>query len=311
MKRLMPASLIAFLQTTRNVVKADCFTITLPTGVTMYVTEGQWDITFPLGTPGWTGDITTFKSTQYGRWSRGSITSEAGTSLSAGTMALTCVPQQGTAYPGLSVGILNAALNHLFDAATVWVYTAYFALGAYGDVTVGIETKFQGTITRVPDISRNKVEFECADPFYLLNMKVPSRLLQAPCPWSFCDENCTLAVADYTVDFTADSGSTQTLLTPTSAFTQAAAYFSQGVVTCLTGANAGLSQTVKAHVGGNLVLMVPWLLPVTAGDTFAVIKGCDKTLTMCKATVKPGGSVVDNSINYGGVPFVPVPSTAT
>lgn len=311
MKRLMPASLITFLQTNRNIVKADCFVITLPTGAVLYVTEGQWDISFPIGTPGWTGGNVTFKANQYGRWQRGPITSEAGFNLASNTMPLTCIPQQGTAYPGLSIGILNAALNHLFDAATVWVYTAYFAVGSYGNVSVGVETKFQGTITRIPEIGRNKLVFECADPIYALNLKIPSRLMQTNCPWSFCDTNCTLAASDYTVNFTASGASTQSALTPTSAFTQAAGYFSQGVVTCLTGANAGLSATVKTHASGVLTLMVPWFLPVSSGDTFAVIKGCDKTLTMCTSTVKPGGSVVNNSANNGGTPFAPVPSTAT
>jgi uncharacterized phage protein (TIGR02218 family) len=310
MKRLMPSSLITFLQNNRTCLKADLFAVTLPTGTVMYATEGQWDITVPSGTNGWTGATTTFKSTQYGVWSRGAITSEASSKCNANTMSLTCIPQQGTAYPGLTLGITNAALNHLFDGATVQVYTVYMPFGQYGLVTAGVETKFLGTITRVPGVSRNKIEFECADPMYLLNMKVPSRLMQSPCPFSFCDGNCTLSALAYTVNFTATTGSTQTALTPLVAFTQAAGYFNQGVVKCLTGNNAGLSQTVKSHAGGVITLMVPWILPVTVGDTFAALKGCDKSLAMCKAVIAPNGTSLDNSVNFGGTPFVPVPSTS-
>lgn len=311
MKRLMPSSLITFLQNNRNCIKADCFAITLPTGTVMYVTEGQREITIPSGTNGWAGATTTFFAGKYGRWSRGAIITQAGFSLSANTMSLICIPQQNTQYPGLATGILSAALNHLFDAAQVTVYTVYMPIGNYGNVSNGVETKFQGTITRVPSLGRNKLEFECADPLYLLNMKVPSRLMQTQCPWSFCDANCTLPTSDYTVAFTAASGSTQTVLTPASAFSQAAAYFNQGVVTCLSGANAGLSATVKIHAGGNITVMVPWILPIAAGDTFSVIKGCDKTVTMCKGTIKAAGTTLDNSINFGGTPFAPVPSTAS
>jgi uncharacterized phage protein (TIGR02218 family) len=319
MKRLMPSSLISFLQTTShlNVLKADLFAITLPTGTTIYATEGQWDITLTpynpstgTGTPGWEGSTTTFKATQYGRWSRGAITSEAGFDCKANTMELTCVPQPGTAYPGMTVGLLNAALNGLFDAATVTVYTAYMPLGSYGNVSAGIETKFSGTITKLSDINRTRVVFECADPLYLLNMKVPTRLFKAGCPWSFADSNCTLNAANYTVAFTAKTGSTQSVLTPVTAFTQAAGYFTQGVVTCTAGANAGLSQTVKLHSSGNLTLMVPWLLPVTAGDTFSVIKGCDKTQTACAATKTASGTATNNLINYGGTDYVPPPTNA-
>jgi uncharacterized phage protein (TIGR02218 family) len=247
----------------------------------------------------------TFKAREWGVWSRGPITSEAGTKLAANTMELTCVPDALTSYPGLDIGILKAALNHLFDGATVWVYRAYMPIGAYGDVSAGLETVWQGTITNTPELGRTKVKFQCADPLFLLNMKIPSRLFQANCPWSFVDSNCTLTRSDYTVTFTAASGSTQRVLTPASAFTQADGYFTQGVVTCLTGGNAGLSQTVKIHTGGTVEVMVPWILPVAAGDTFSVIKGCDKTLSTCKATKKADGTVIDNSINHGGTPFVP------
>jgi uncharacterized phage protein (TIGR02218 family) len=306
----MPETLITFLQTNPNVGKADCFVIQLPTGAVLCATEGQWDVTFLTTTPGWSGAQTTFKAAQYGVWSRGKITSEAGTKCGANTMDLTCIPKAGTTYPGLGLGILNAALNHLFDGATVWVYTAYMAIGGYGDVSAGVETKFQGTISKVPVLSRAKVQFECADPMYLLNMKVPSRLMQSNCPWSFCDANCTLSAPDYTVNFTVIGGGTQTRIGSVEGFSQLDGYFTQGVIKCLTGANAGLSQTVKDFSGGVVTTMVPWLLPVHAGDTFAVIKGCDKTLTMCKSTIKTNGAGVDNSENNGSTPFVPAPSSS-
>jgi hypothetical protein len=286
--------------------------MTLPTGTTFYVTEGQWDLTIPSGTPGWSGATTTFLATTYGRWNRGSITSEASAGCKANTMALTCVPQPSTVYPGMAIGLLNAALNGLFDASAITVYTAYMPLGSYGTIPAGgIETKFTGTITKVPNVNRLKVDFECADPFYLLNTNVPTRLFQSNCPLGFCDSNCTLVAATYTQAFTAKSGSTQYLLTPVSAFTQAAGWSTQGVVKCTAGANAGLSQSVKLHdSSGNLQLMNPFLLPVTAGDTFSVIAGCDKTVTSCKSRKTAAGASVDNSSHFMGYPFIPPPTSA-
>jgi len=226
-------------------------------------------------------------------------------------MALTCVPQPGTAYPGLTLGILAAAFNGLFDKVQISVYTAYMPSGSYGTVTAGIETKFFGFIDKITDINRSHVEFECPDALYVLNQKVPSRLIQSGCPWSFCDTNCTQVAATYTVSFTAKTGSTSSTLTPSSAFTQATGYFSQGVITCLTGDNAGLTQTVKLHDStGNLEMTLPWLMPVAAGDTYSVIKGCDKSATMCAATIKPNGSSVNNLVNFGGAIAVPQPLQA-
>jgi uncharacterized phage protein (TIGR02218 family) len=309
-KRVMPSTLITFLQSQagRGCLRADLFVITLPTGAVIYATDGQWDITVASGTAGWAGITRTFKANSNGRWQRGAITSEATFDCSANKMSLTCTPQTTTVYPSMTVGMLNAAANGLFDGATVTVYTAYMA--AYGNVSVGIETKFTGTVTKVVSINRVMVEFECADPLYLLNMKVPTRLFKPSCPWSFADSNCTLTASEYTVAFTAKAGSTQLLLTPLVAFTPADGYFTQGVVTCTAGANTGLSQAVKIHVSGSLTMMSPWLLPVVVGDTFSVIKGCARTQTACAATKKANGTAINNLINYGGTDYVPVPTSA-
>jgi uncharacterized phage protein (TIGR02218 family) len=225
-------------------------------------------------------------------------------------MTLTCVAQPTTAYPGTTVGLLNASLQGIFDGATVTVYTAYMPLGNYGNVSAGLETKFVGQITKINDINRTTVEFECSDPLYLLNMKIPTRLFQANCPWSFCDSNCTLTAANYTVAFTAKTGSTQLSLTPVSAFTQAAGYFTQGVVKCTGGYNSGLSQTVKLHASGTLTMSSPWIFPVQVGDTFSVLKGCNKTLSACATTTEANGTLTANTINFGGTPYTPAASSA-
>lgn len=304
------ASASAWWAANPNALKADCFSIALPNGQTIYATEGQLDLTVPAALSP-TGNAVTFAANQYGKWSRGKITSEASFQCRSNTMSLTMVPKPGALYPGLSLSILNAAFNHLFDGAKVWVWTAYMPFGKYGTVEV-FETKFQGRIVKSPELGRLLCKFDCADPMFLLNQKVPSRLVQSNCFKSFCDVNCGLNAADYTVNFTAGAGSTQTFLTPQTAFTQADGYFTQGVVTCLTGANAGLSQTVKSHSGGVLKTMVPWLLPVAAGDTFSVLAGCDKTPTACAGRTRADGTAEPKNFQdrFGGMPYVPPPSNS-
>jgi uncharacterized phage protein (TIGR02218 family) len=304
MKRNMPSGLISFLQRNPNCIRADLFTITLPNGHTLYATDGQFDIVVPEHTPGWIWTTTVFSASEYGLWSRGAITSEAGFDLSSNTMDLTCIPQQGTMFPGSQSGILFAAMNGLFDACQVTVQTCYMPFGEWGNVSNGIETKFFGQITDLQEVSRSKVAFECADPLYLLNMKVPSRLIQSNCPWGFADVNCGLNPASFTVDFTAAAGTSKWTLVPSSAFSQPAGYYTQGVVKCLTGANLGLSQAVKLHdTNGNLQVMAPWIFPVAAGDTFSVIAGCDKSLTTCTQKFS-------NQVHFGGMPFSPPPASS-
>jgi Phage conserved hypothetical protein BR0599 len=311
MKRLLTpstASAIGWWNSNPNAIKADCFAISLPTGQTLYATEGQFDLTIPASVSP-TGSAITFNALQYGAWSRGKITSEAGFKCSANNMTLSLVPKIGATYPGLSVSLLFAAVNHLFDGAHVLVYTAWMPLGQYGTVEV-VETKWQGWVLSSPEIGRLLCQFDCGDPFFLLNQKVPSRLLQSGCYKSFADSNCGLLAANYTVNFTATSGSTSYTLLPVSAFSQPAGYFSQGVVTCLTGANAGLSQTVKTHAGGALQLVMPWLMPVQGGDTFSVIKGCDQTPTTCAGMTRADGTLETGwQTRFGGMPFVPAPSS--
>lgn len=304
MKRLMPNSLKDYLSTNPSCVRADIFTILLPNGEYLLATDGQFNITIPVGTPGWTRDTATYYASLWGSWSRGAITSEASFDLGSNTMSLTCVPQLGTTYPGAPTGILAGALNGLFDACEIMVQTVYMPLGEWGNVSHGVETKFWGTITDINDISRNKVEFNCADWTYLLNQKVPSRLIQSTCPWGFADANCGLNPANYTVNFTAAAGTTGWVMVPETAFTQAAGYYTQGVVKCLSGANIGLSQAVKLHDGsGHLLVTYPWLFPPSPGDQFSVIAGCDKSLTTCIQKFH-------NQIHFGGMPFVPPPQNA-
>jgi uncharacterized phage protein (TIGR02218 family) len=316
MKRLLPSGLILWLENNTNVERADLFQILLPNGQTINATSGQWDITVKTGTAGWvngTGSnlsTTTFYAEKYGRWERGAITIEGSSNLNSNSMSLSLTPEAGTMYPGLSsVPILNAALNGMFDAATVTVWTAYMPLGNYGNVSNGIETKFYGQIAKINDIDSLSVEFDVADPFYLLGGsagKVPRRLYKPDCPWNFGDANCGVNLAGTSVGgyhitqaFTAASGSTQWILAPATAFSQPAGYFTQGIVTCTSGANGGLSWTVKLHdSSGYLELMNPMLLPPNAGDSFSVVAGCDRTLTTCT-------NKFNNATNFGGTPWVP------
>lgn len=304
MKRLMPQTLITFLQQNPNCLKADLFVIGLKNGQTLYATDGFEDITVPVGTLGWGGSTQTFSATTNGAWSRGAITSEASFTLGTNTMDLTLVPQQGTPFPNVAVGMLSAAFNGLFDAASVAVYTAYFL--TYGNVSNGIETKLaNAVIVKCNEINRFRAVFSVADPLYFLNLQIPARVFSASCPWSYGDSNCNPVGGIQTQTFTAATGTTQFLLVPNSVTGNLSinGYYTQGVVRCSSGTNGGLSQSVKFHAGGNMQMTQGWLVPPVIGDTFVVTAGCDKTLTTCSQKFL-------NQNNFGGATAVPVPSNA-
>lgn len=82
----------------------------------------------------------------------------------------------------------------------------------------------------------------------------------------------------------------------------AAGWFAQGVLTWTAGANIGATIEVRGHaVAGTDAILTLWqktALAVAAGDTFAIVAGCDKTFATCKAKF-------DNAANFRGFPHMP------
>lgn len=73
------------------------------------------------------------------------------------------------------------------------------------------------------------------------------------------------------------TGVTNTRQFTVSGFAQAAEYFTNGVMTWLTGDNAGLDVRIRSHPGsGVLVLDVQMVRAIQVGDTLSAIKGCRK-----------------------------------
>lgn len=82
----------------------------------------------------------------------------------------------------------------------------------------------------------------------------------------------------------------------------AAGWFAQGLLTWLTGDNAGGKIEVRGHtLSSGTATLTLWrkaALAVAPGDTFAIVAGCDKTFATCKAKF-------DNGINFRGFPHMP------
>ena len=90
-----------------------------------------------------------------------------------------------------------------------------------------------------------------------------------------------------------------------SARAEAADYFTAGLVSFTSGANAGLkAQEIKAHAsGGALTLHEPFYYVPAVGDAYTLIPGCRQRLVDCVAH--------GNVVRFGGKPHVPTNSTYT
>lgn len=77
-------------------------------------------------------------------------------------------------------------------------------------------------------------------------------------------------------------------------------FYYNGKLTFTSGQNSGLSYVVKTcetASAGKITLWLEPVFPVTVGDTFDLIPGCDKKFSTCKDTFS-------NAVNHGGFPFL-------
>jgi uncharacterized phage protein (TIGR02218 family) len=75
-------------------------------------------------------------------------------------------------------------------------------------------------------------------------------------------------------------------------------FYTFGVCTFLTGANAGASSEVLQHNGQSVQLFTPMPRPIAIGDQVRLVAGCDKTPETCQARF-------GNILNFRGEPHIP------
>jgi len=284
------AGLKSFVSANKTCYRAQLFTIILLNGTVLRYCDGQSSISFG-------GSVFNASRTGVGAWRRGRIATKLGTESS--TMALTVVADVTDIMN--SIPIIQAVQLGLFDGATVRVETLF--MSNYGNTSNGAVVNFLGDVTNVDECGRSHAKFTVTSLTHRLDTPLPRKLIQPACPHTLFDSGCTLTKGGFAVNRSIQAGSTQTLLIPSVAFTQADGYFDLGTGTFTSGANNGFSFTIKKHTGGQLQLHVPLPFVVNAGDAFICYPGCDKLQSTCQ-------NKFNNLINFGGAPYVPVPETA-
>lgn len=84
---------------------------------------------------------------------------------------------------------------------------------------------------------------------------------------------------------------------------QTDSFFSGGVLSWLTGANAGTKSDIQNNVvsSGQVSLVLTPAYPISVGDTFSLQPGCDKKITTCK-------NKYNNLLNFRGEAYSPPPN---
>lgn len=123
------------------------------------------------------------------------------------------------------------------------------------------------------------------------------RVYAPACDADLGDARCGITLASYTVSGSVTTATSARVFTDT-ALAQADGYFDGGLVTWLTGNNAGYSMEVKTHASDVITLQQAMPNATVIGDTYTLSAGCDKLRATCKTKF-------NNVVNFRGFPDVP------
>jgi hypothetical protein len=283
-------------------LRANLYSITLTSGAVSYFTDYETPLiaaVYPSGT------LNTYMSGY--TIERGSTTQAVG--LDSQELELTIAPKWDAPGGPPTIGgypLVQAARIGILDNAA-FLYSKLFMnqpiLPATLDTSPAAVGWFAGVVADM-DIGRFAIQVKISSNLLVLNqVQMPRNLYQAACSHTLYDAGCTLLQSTFTVTGTVGATVTNNANFNTS-LTQANDYFDLGVLTFTSGANAGLSSTVKlfTNSGGNVMLSLPFPATVRPGDAFSIYPGCDHVQTTC--TTK-----FSNLIHFKGMPYVPVPET--
>lgn len=250
---------------------------------------------------------------------RSQITQKCGTEVQS--LDMTAIAPQFD-YPGgqpLIAGgtFLSQLRAGVFDNA-VWTMSKGFfnkmQPGQQLDVSPGIVPWWQG-ITSMVQVGRSSAEITLDDTLSILtNQQMPRNMVQQGCIHRLGDVGCTVPLAHntYTGAITGSitGNSFATNLTP-GTFTSG--FFNLGIITFTSGVLNGAQFTVSMSISstGTITTIMPFPSAPSAGDTFSIIPGCDKTFGMCKSGKfkNVSGTPTSFALFFRGYPFVPQPET--
>lgn len=194
--------------------------------------------------------------------------------------------------------LMLAIINGAFDNATIQRDRLFFS-DYVGGALIGGVTMFKGRFLGV-NAGAIVADAQVANDLVLLNQNMPRNLFLSACYHTLYDSGCGLNKASFATSGVVGVGSTTGII----ASSAAALKHIKGTIVFTSGVNDGVEAGVKDINGGlTIVLSFPLVNAPAPGDTFTIYQGCDHTWTTCSATF-------NNLANFGGCPFIPPPQTA-
>lgn len=186
----------------------------------------------------------------------------------------------------------------LFDNALIEIYRVNWAVP---------DERVLMRYGNLGEVVRGQHHFRCEVRGLAHELQQPKgRIIQYGCDVDVGDARCKVNLDQ--AAYTSDDGVVAALDASPRSFTASGLdgyannWFTRGLVTWLSGANAGRPSEVKVHAKSSDVVTVSlWQRPaedIAAGDTFRIVAGCDKQFSTCRTKFA-------NTLNFRGFPHVP------
>ena len=277
------------LNSSKTLVMADLYTITLKDGTVLRYTSADIDITYSGHT------YLSAKSSNAPGFDRGNTRTTIG--LSADSLEVDILFDSSTRINGITPASFIAFGG--FDNCKIQVDKA-LAPDWSNPVVNGVVNLFTGIVAE-SSVETGKISMTVNSPLRALNNQFPRNYFTPSCNHSLFDSGCALSKASYA--FSGTVSGTPTRTTFDSNATAADDYYALGYIVWVTGANAGQISAVKAYANASGKFTIIYPLPSTpaAGDTFTAYPGCDKMYNTCNTKFS-------NLAHFRGFPYVPTPT---
>ena len=282
-----------YLRTRSPCWLAELFTITLADGVTQYLWTG-FDSNLSYGGSTWTalGPLI----------ARSRMTVRNTVEIPELEVRLSALDQALLQGMNLKTAVHNGAL----DGSTLETWRVF--MPTPGDTSLGLVLMFKGRMSQAV-ITASGVTFTAKGDNVLMNQQTPRNLYQTTCLHTFCDTGCTLLESNYTTSNTVGAGAT-TIFVPWGSVPGNPTLYILGKITFNPateggGICAGQIRTVRNADSTGVYLTYPLYGTPLAGDAYAVLMGCARSLNACQNHTDNTGNAVNNQQNFRGEPWVP------
>lgn len=289
------ADLIAFVDSANEYARVDFYTVTLIGGTVLRYCSAPGIVRangFNFGGPGGSGVVV----------EDGGVTSQRG--LQVSELDITFYADNRHQING--VQFLDFVENLGFEGALILVERGFsdtwHTMRTTGPIG-GTYIRFSGKFSEAKELGQTQVIVTASNPLDNFTNNTPQDCFQSSCLNVLGDAKCLIDLSTFAV-----TGSIVASPTPTenvfgTDLTPTAGDYALGKIKFTSGANSGITSTIKTQDASGVFSLVVALPAAPApGDTFTAYPGCD--LSMARCTGK-----FNNLIHFRGQPFIPDPAT--